>query len=176
MVTRFRTRTRRVVARKRAVWINIPFGSVPFTESAGNQLLLVPEDWEASFTGLTQESASLRAIVGEITLQPTTAGTAGGGQLFWGIYLHGIGAAVPTFSTTGMSEVIWLTTGSRGPTSALSSNFLSQSTLFSEKIFVKAKRKLSTQLAISICAQYGSDAAAPAGNMGGLLRFLVARD
>ena len=77
MVTRFRTRTRRVVARKRAIWVNIPFGSVPYTESSGNQLLLVPEDWEASFTGLTQKSASLRAIVGEITLQPT-AGTAGG--------------------------------------------------------------------------------------------------
>jgi len=173
---KFRTRTRRVVARKRAVWVNIPFGSVPFTESVGAQLLLVPEDWEASFTGLTNESAVLRAIVGEISLLPTTAGTAGGGQLFWGIYLAGIGAAVPTFSTTGMSEVTWLTTGSRAPTSALSSNFLQQSNLFTEKIFVKAKRKLTTQMQISICAQYGSDAASPAGTLGGLLRFLVARD
>ena len=59
-------RTRRVVARKRAVWVTIPFGSVVFTESVGNQDLLLPEDWEASFTGLTQER-SARAIVGEIS-------------------------------------------------------------------------------------------------------------
>ena len=39
----------------------------------------------------------------------------------------------------------WLTTGSRGPTSALSSNFLSQTSLFTEKISVKAKHKLDTR-------------------------------
>ena len=170
-------RTCRVVARKRAVWVTIPFGSVVFTESVGNQDLLLPEDWEASFTGLTQERAVLRAIVGEISLQPTAVGSAGGGQLFWGIYMAGANeTAVPVFTTSGMSEVTWLTTGSRGPTSALSSNFLSQTSLFTEKISVKAKRKLDTRTKIAICAQYGSDAATPAGSLGGLLRFLVARD
>jgi len=174
----FRTRRRSVRGlRKKAVWINIPFGGVAFTETVGNQDLLVPEDWEASFTGLTQETAVLRAIVGQITLQPTAAGTAAGGQLFWGIYLAGANeTAVPTFTTSGMSEVIWLTTGSRGPTSALSSTFLAQSVLFTEHIAVKAKRKLNTQMKIAICAQYGADAATPQGSLGGLLRFLVARD
>ena len=44
----FRRAVRR--PRKRAIWVNIPFGGVAFTESVGNQVLLVPEDWEASFT------------------------------------------------------------------------------------------------------------------------------
>ena len=44
------------VPRKRAVWVNIPFGSVAFSEVVGNQDLLVPEDWEASFTGLTSRA------------------------------------------------------------------------------------------------------------------------
>ena len=38
------------VPRKRAIWVNIPFGGVNFSEVAGEQLLLLPEDWEASFT------------------------------------------------------------------------------------------------------------------------------
>jgi len=161
--------------RKRAVWINIPFGGVAFTETVGNQDLLVPEDWEASFTGLTQERAVLRAVVGQIHLIQDTAGTVGG-DLFWGIYLAGTNeTAVPTFTTSGMSEVVWLTTGSR-PTS----NVITQSaTIFMsqpQEINVKAKRKLDTRTKIAICAQYGADAASPSGKLGGLLRFLVARD
>ena len=54
-----------------------------FTESIGQQLLLVGEDWEAQFTGLANERAVLRAIVGEIVVVQTTAGTAGG-NFFWG--------------------------------------------------------------------------------------------
>ena len=96
------------VPRKRAVWVNIPFGSVAFSEVVGNQDLLVPEDWEASFTGLTQERAVLRAIVGEIVWKQTTVGTAGGNG-FWGIYMAGANeTAVPVFTTSGMSEVTWL--------------------------------------------------------------------
>jgi len=162
--------------RKRAVWINIPFGNVAFTESVGNQVLLVPEDWEASFTGLSIESATLRAIVGQITIQQTVVGTAGG-NLFWGIYMNGANeTAVPVFTTAGMSEVIWLRTGTR-PTSSSVTAAASQSSWSNvEPVSVLAKRKLTSALQISICAQYGADAASPAGVIGGLLRFLVARD
>jgi len=162
--------------RKRAVWINIPFGNVAFTESVGNQVLLVPEDWEASFTGLSIESATLRAIVGQITIQQTVVGTTGG-NLFWGIYINGANeTAVPVFTTSGMSEVLWLRTGTRPTAASVSAAASAQSWSNVEPIDVKAKRKLTSATQISICAQYGSDAAAPAGVIGGLLRFLVARD
>jgi len=169
--------TTRRVPRKRAVWVNIPFGNVTFTESVGNQDLLVPEDWEASFTGLTQERAVLRAIVGQITVRQTTAGTAGG-NLFWGIYMAGANeTAVPVFTTSGMSEVTWLRTGCRW-SSAVAADTLAASTGYwaSEEVRIVAKRKLDTRSKISICAQFGADAASPAGVLGGLLRFLVARD
>jgi len=174
---RLKGRPRRAPAtRKRAVWVNIPFGGVAFTESVGNQDLLLPEDWEASFTGLTQERAVLRAVVGELNIVQTTAGTAGG-NFFWGIYMAGANeTAVPVFTTTGMSEVIWLRTGSR-PTSNSATQALSLTSLDNaQAIDVKAKRKLDTRTKISICAQFGADAATPAGVMGGILRFLVARD
>jgi len=173
----FRRRTTRRVggARKRAVWVNIPFGGVNFSESVGSQLLLVPEDWEASFTGLTNEQASLRAIVGQVNFSQTAAGTAGG-NFFWGIYLAGIDKAVPVFTTTGMSDVSWLRTGVRATSSSISATLVATLDIGPTSINVKAKRKLDTNLQITICAQYGADAASPAGVMSGLLRFLVARD
>ena len=161
--------------RKRAVWVNIPFGGVNFSESVGSQLLLVPEDWEASFTGLTNEHAVLRAVVGEVCFAQTVAGTAGG-NLFWGIYLAGIDKTVPVFTTTGMSDVSWLRTGVRQTSSSVTATLVATLDLGVTKIAIKAKRKLDTNSQITICAQYGADAAAPAGVMSGLLRFLIARD
>jgi len=174
----FRRITRRGAARprKRAVWVNIPFGAVVFTESVGNQVLLVPEDWEASFTGLTQEGAVLRAVVGELVIQQTTVGTAGG-QFYWGIYLAGANeTAVPTFTTSGMSEVIWLRTGCRATSSVLTDSKGACTWTATQPIELKVKRRLTTRDQISICAQFGNDAAAPAGLISGLFRFLVARD
>jgi len=173
----FRRAPRRAArgARKRAIWVNIPFGGVAFTETVGRQLLLVPEDWEATFTGLANEHAVLRAVVGEVVFYQTTVGTAGG-NFFWGIYLAGIDKAVPVFTTTGMSDVSWLRTGARATGSSVSASALQSSHLLSQSIDIKAKRKLDTNSQISICAQYGADAASPAGVMSGILRFLVARD
>jgi len=178
MAFRSRSRSVRTVrgARKRAVWINIPFASVAFTESVGNQVLLVPEDWEASFTGLSIESATLRAIVGQLVFTQTVVGTAGG-TFFWGIYMAGANeTAVPVFTTSGMSEVIWLRTGCRPTSSVLTDSKGANTWGAVEPIDIKAKRKLTSASQISICAQFGSDAAAPAGVIGGLFRFLVARD
>jgi len=174
---RSKTRFRRAGGpRKRAIWVNIPFGAVAFTESVGNQLLLTPEDWEASFTGLSNESAVLRAVVGEITIQQTVVGTAGG-NAFWGIYVNGANeTAVPTFTTSGMSEVDWLLTGIRATSASITASVLQSTSLSVIPINIRAKRKLSSSRQISICCQYGADAASPAGIMSGLLRFLVARD
>jgi len=171
-------RSRRPVRRgprKRAIWVNIPFGGVPFTETVGRQLLLVPEDWEATFTGLANEHAVLRAIVGEVVFSQTVVGTSGG-NFFWGIYLAGIDKAVPVFTTTGMSDVSWLRTGARATTGSITSSVLQSTMLSSQPIDISAKRKLDTNSQISICAQYAADAASPAGVMSGILRFLVARD
>jgi len=166
----------RKAPRKRAVWINIPFGGVAFSESVGDQTLLVPEDWEASFTGLTQERAVLRAIVGEVVLKQTTAGTSTG-SFFWGIYLSGANeTAVPVFTTSGMSEVVWLWTGCRPTSSSVTDSINATLVNSTQQISITSKRKLDTRTKISICAQYGADAASPAGTISGLLRFLVARD
>ena len=172
----FRRTIRRSAPRKRAVWVNIPFGGVAFTESVGNQDLLLPEDWEASFTGLTQERAVLRAIVGEITIAQNVVGTVGG-NLFWGLYMAGANeTAVPVFTTSGMSEVVWLWTGCRQTGTSVTASINSTLSIGTQAIHISAKRKLDTRTKISICAQYGADAAAPAGLLGGLLRFLIARD
>ena len=177
MARRFTTKGIRwpKVTRKRAIWVNIPFGGVNFSETVGRQLLLVPEDWEATFTGLANEQAVLRAIVGEIVFSQVTAGTAGG-NFFWGIYAAGIDKAVPVFTTTGMSDVRWLRTGARATSSVVTQSATVFSSLMSQTIDIKAKAKLTTNTQISLCAQYGADAAAPAGIMSGILRFLVARD
>ena len=174
MAFRRRTSVRRG-PRKRAVWVNIPFGAVAFSETAGRQILLVPEDWEASFTGLTNEHAVLRACVGELVFSQNVVGTAGN-NFFWGIYAHGIGAAVPVFTTTGMSDVSWLRVGARATTASVTSSVLQSTSLSSQGIDIKSKRKLDTTMQISIVAQYSSEAAAPNGVMSGILRFLVARD
>jgi len=172
---RRRTSVRRAGTRKRAVWVNIPFGGVNFSETAGEQLLLLPEDWEASFTGLSNERAVLRAVVGEVIFAQTVVGTAGN-NLFWGLYLSGLGAATPVFTTTGMSTVSWLRTGVRAVTNSITNSQSMVLSNYAQQIDVKAKRKLDSSLKLSIVAQYGADAASPAGIMSGLLRFLVARD
>jgi len=172
MASRFKTRRS---PRKRAIWVNIPFGGVAFSESVGNQTLLVPEDWEASFTGLANERAVLRAIVGEIVIQQTVIGTLGG-NCFWGIYMAGIDKAPPVFTTTGMSDVSWLRTGVRPTAGSVAATANQATNLFTQVIDVSAKRKLDSNSEISICAQYGADAASPAGVLSGILRFLVARD
>jgi len=162
--------------RKRAVWINIPFGGVAFTESAGNQDLLFPEDWEASFTGLSIESATLRAVVGQLIFQQTVVGTIGG-NAFWGIYIAGSNeTAVPVFTTTGMSEVIWLRTGCRATATSVTGAASAFQYSAVEEVSIGVKRKITSATKVSICAQFGADAASPAGVIGGLLRFLVARD
>ena len=175
MATRFRRSFRRAAPRKRAIWVNIPFGGVNFSEVAGEQLLLLPEDWEASFTGLSNERAVLRAVVGQVCFTQTVAGTAGN-NLFWGLYMSGLGATTPVFTTTGMSEVSWLTTGVRAVTSVVTNTQIMVLGDYAQQVQVKAKRKLDSSLKISLVAQYGADAASPAGVMSGLLRFLVARD
>jgi len=176
MARRFSTRRSGASKRKKAVWINIPFGGVNYTESVGEQVLLVPEDWEASFTGLQNEQATLRAIVGEIIFSQTVVGTLGG-NLFWGIYIKGANeTAVPVFTTSGMSEVLWLRTGARSTSSVLTDSKGANTWGAVEPIEIKAKRKLTSATQISICAQFGADAASPAGVIGGLLRFLIARD
>jgi len=143
----------------------------------GNQDLLVPEDWEASFTGLTQERAVLRAVVGEIVWKQTTIGTSTGNG-FWGIYMAGANeTAVPVFTVAGMSAVTWLWTGSRPASSSVTDSINATLVNSTQAIHIVSKRKLDTRTKISICAQYGADGAAnPAGVLGGLLRFLVARD
>jgi len=173
---RFSRGRRGSAPRKRAVWINIPFGSVAFTETVGNQVLLVPEDWEASFTGLSIESATLRAVVGQLVFTQTVVGTVGG-NFFWGMYMNGANeTAVPVFTTSGMSEVIWLRTGARPTSSVLTDSKGANTWGAVEPVDIKVKRKLTSAQQISICAQFGADAASPAGVIGGLLRFLVARD
>ena len=168
--------TKVLTRKKKAIWVNVPFGAVNFTESANNQLLLVPEDWEAQFTGLANESCTLRAIVGEIILMQTVVGTLGG-NAFWGLYVSDKDATVvPSFSTNGMADVDWLRTGVRGTSSTVAASVLQSSNQFTIPVHVKAKRKLKSRDSVYIVAQYASDAAAPAGILSGLLRFLVARD
>jgi len=176
----FRTKARRAFSRaprKRAVWVNIPFGGMNFTESIGQQLLLVGEDWEAQFTGLAQERAVLRAIVGEICFSQTTAGTAGG-NFFWGLYKSRTDATAvtPAFTTSGMSEFDWLRVGARATSSVVTQSATVFSSLMSQSIDIKTKRKIDSADSIWLCAQYAGDAAAPAGIASGILRFLVARD
>ena len=178
MAMRSRTRFSRGRApRKRAVWINIPFSNLVFTESVGNQVLLVPEDWEASFTGLAIESATLRAVVGQLTFKQTAVGTAGG-NYFWGLYLRGqTDTAVPVFTVAGMSENIWLRTGARATVTTVTDSLAGGTNTWAvEDVAIKVKRKLTSAIEVCICAQFGADAASPSGSIGGLLRFLVARD
>jgi len=162
--------------RKRAIWVNIPFGAVAFTESVGNQLLLTAEDWEAQFAGAANETAVLRAVVGQLTWSQTVVGTAGG-NAFWGIYIADKDSTVPpTFSTAGMGDYDWLRVGSRITSSSVTATLVQTLREGTEDIHIKAKRRLKSRDAVYIAAQFGSDAASPAGVLGGILRFLVARD
>ena len=162
--------------RKKAIWVNVPFGNVAFTEAVGNQVLVVPEDWEAQFGGNANETCSLRAIVGELNWVQTVVGTAGG-NAFWGIYISDKDATVvPTFAVAGMADVDWLRTGARSTTASVTASVLQSTVLGVQPIMIKARRKLKSRDSIYIAAQFGADAASPAGVLGGLLRFLIARD
>jgi len=173
---RGRVTRRRILTRKRAIWVNIPFGNVAFTESVGNQLLLTPEDWEAQFAGAANETAVLRAVVGQIVWSQTVVGTAGGNG-FWGIYIADKDSTVPpTFSTAGMGDYDWLRVGTRLTSSSVTATLVQTLREGTEEIFIRAKRRLKSRDAIYIAAQFGTDAASPAGVLGGILRFLVARD
>ena len=168
--------SRRSAPRKKAVWVNIPFGSVVFSESAGSQVLLVPEDWEAQFTGLANERATLRTIQGEVTIQQSVVGTAGVTG-FWGIYIAGEDRSTPpVFTVAGMSDVDWLHVGAFGTASTLVTGNNNLATSM-RQVATRTRRKLSSRDSIYIVAQYGADASgAPFGLLGGILRFLVARD
>lgn len=177
----FRSRSRSRFARaprKRAIWINIPFSTVAYTEVAGAQLLLTPEDWEAQFTALGMERATLRAIVGEIYLFQTVVSTTPGIPTFWGIYRDSVGAAavLPAFTVTGMGQVDWLLTGVIANATTVTASTIQAQHQNVIPIRIKTKRKLTSQDQIKIIAQIGSDAGSPAGTINGLLRFLVARD
>ncbi len=162
--------------RKHGIWVNIPFGNVAFTESVGNQVLLVPEDWEASFTGLSIEKASLRAVVGQLCFTQTVIGTTGG-NFFWGLYMRGqTETAVPTFTTTGMSTNVWLRTGCRPTASVVTDSKGANTWGAVEPIAIGVRRGLTSSIQICIAAQFGADAASPAGVIGGLLRFYIVRD
>jgi len=160
--------------RKKAVWINIPFGNVAFTETVGSQVLVLPEDWEAQFSGQANETAVLRAIVGDIGVLQTVVGTTGGNG-FFGIYINDKDATVPpTFSVAGMADADWLHTGAFGTASTLVTQ--TSASLSHRPVAFRAKRRLKSRDAIYIAAQFGTDAASPAGTLYGLLRFLIARD
>ena len=162
-------------ARKKAIWANVTINSQAFTETVGSALLLTPEDWEAQFTGYANETAVLRAVVGEALIQQTTVGTAGNACI-WGIYIADKDSTVPpSFQTTGgMGDYDWLHTGAQGVAGTLVTQ--TSASLGHYPLRIKAKRRLRSRDAIWIAAQYMSDATAPAGTMGGIFRFLVARD
>jgi len=172
----FRSRSRLAVRRaprKRAIWINIPF-VFSFSETAGNQLLLSPEDWEAQFTALGMEKATLRAIRGVLWWHQTAAGTLATSAAFWGIYKTDItNTAAPVWTVTGLGTQDWLHTDSFCVQGTLSGT---TAALQRVEMRIVTKRKLDSKSAIYICGQIGTDAATPTANVGGILRFLVARD
>jgi len=171
----FRRTTRRVARapRKRAIWLNIPF-LFSFSETAGNQLLVSPEDWEAQFTALSMEKATLRAVRGVLWWQQTAAGTLATSSAFWGIYKTNINdTAAPVWTVTGLGTQDWLHTDSFGIQGTLTGT---NTAIQRERMMIKSKRKLDSASAIYICGQIGADAASPAVTVGGILRFLIARD
>jgi len=172
----FRSRSRRTfvrTARKRAIWVNIPF-ITQFTETAGNGLLLSPEDWEAQFTALGMEHATLRAVRGVVWWHQTAAGTLATSAAYWGIYRTAIAdTAAPVWTVTGLGTKDWLHTDSFCVQGTLSGT---NAAIQRREMNIKTKRKLSSQDAIYICGQIGADAASPTASVGGILRFLVARD
>ena len=173
MPFRSRRRAPARAARKRAIWVNIPF-VFTFTETAGNQLLVSPEDWEASFTALSFEKATLRAVRGVLWWHQTVAGTLATAAAFWGVYKTDItNTAAPTWTVTGLGTQDWLHTDSFCIQGTLSGT---NAAIQRRDMFIKTKRKLDSKSAIYICGQIGADAASPSVNVGGILRFLIARD
>lgn len=159
--------------RKRAIWVNIPF-LFTFSETAANSLLVTPEDWEAQFTGLSMESATLRACVGVVWWHQTAAGTLATAAVFWGIYRTDINdTAAPVFTVTGMGTQDWLHVDSFCVQGTLSGT---NAAIQRRDIAIKAKRKLTSKTKLFITGQCGADAATPTFNVGGILRFLIARD
>jgi len=159
--------------RKRAIWVNIPF-NFTFSETAGNQLLVSPEDWEASFTALSFEKATLRAVRGVVCWHQTAAGTLATSVTFWGIYLTDItNTAAPVWTVTGMGTQDWLHTDAFFTQGTLSGT---NAAIQRRDMLVKVQRKLTSKTAIYICGQIGADAASPTAQVGGILRFLIARD
>jgi len=97
--------------------------------------------------------------------------------MYWGLYIADKDATVaPTFSIAGMADSDWLRTGCRGTSSSVTDSINAHTWAATQTIAVKARRRLKSRDAIYIAAQFGSDAASPAGSMSGLLRFLIARD
>jgi len=136
---------------------------------------MVGEDWEAQFTGLAWERATLMAIVGDVVIQPTAVATSGNCG-FWGIFIQDNNATVtPAFTVSGMSEVDWLLTGAFGAPATLVTATSAAPTQ-TQHVHVKAKRRITSRDSIYICAGFSADAGAnPTGTFGGLLRFLIAR-
>jgi len=174
----FRSRSRggfRRAPRKRAIWVNIPFGDVAFTEVVGAQLLLTAEDWEAQFGGNANETAVLRRIVGTIVVNQTVAGTAGEVG-FLMIYISDKDATVvPSFTTSDLGDIDIMHVDAYRTASSVTDS-LTAGALHRYVIDIKAKRRLKSRDAIRLCLQFAADAASPAGKAGGILRFLVARD
>jgi len=173
MAFRSRRRPATRAPRKRAIWVNIPF-VFTFTETAGNQLLVSPEDWEASFTALSFEKATLRAVRGVVWWHQTVAGTLATAAVYWGIYKTDItNTAAPVWTVTGLGTQDWLHTDSFSVQGTLSGT---NAAIQRRDMMIKTKRKLDSKSALYICGQCGADAASPAFNVGGILRFLIARD
>jgi len=166
--------TRRAAGgRKRAIWVNIPF-TYTMAEVAGFQTLVIPEYWEAQFSGENNETATLRAIRGAVSWQQTANGTLGR-SFFWGLGIMDVNATVvPSFSIAGMAEVDWLHVDAFAAQGSFTGTVAA---LQSKEIAVKAKRKLKSRDQIFISGQSEPDAAAnPTANINGVLRFLIARD
>lgn len=159
-------------ARRSAFWVNVPF-IMAFTETAGNQLVLTPEDWEATFSALQFEKALLRAVRGVLWWHQTAAGTLATSSAFWGLYKTSIAdTAAPVWTVTGMGTKDWLKTDAFCIQGTLSGT---NASIQRQEIDIKTKRKLDSNTAIYCCGQIGADAASPSASVGGVLRFLISR-
>jgi len=170
----FRSRTRRGggarVARKRPIWVNVP-GALSFTETAGTQAIMVPEDWEVAFSGNANEQAVLRTIQGNLSYSQATTATQGV-QGFAGLYIADKNATVaPTFSTTGMDDVDWLHVWNFAPQATVSS---ANNPMQKWDVDIRAKRRLKSRDTVYLVAQFGADGVAnPSATLGFMLRLLV---
>jgi len=175
MAFRRTTRFRRGGPKKQAVWVNIPFQGVTFTETVGGTELMVAEAWEAQFTGLAYERAVIKAIRGYVTVQQGVVGTNATSSAYWGLYLaDGGGAITVAFTVSGMSEVRWLHTAAVGVAGTLVTQ--TSAAIMNFPIDVRAKARITSRDSLYIAGQVGTDAASPGFTLGGLLRVLVARD